>query len=279
MTVARLSPTDVDFLQRLHQLQQRNNWMVAGVSPTRVVADSIDKEPIWEQLERRREQWDFDGSVVIGRVDTSDSRYYVGTRRVLDTGTPVLFTADDPVVQSLWSSSEQRPGLVVLKRHLDVQGWDLVGSMTEFDHRDSVEDQGPTAPEAAKGHGPAPHAALVALQEQARDALDDALLELALGRVVGNSPLQALQAWNAALLAAARQEGLPSDGSAPLDDVLAAAQQRESTALRDAISALEQVVEQRPDWAHDVAVMVRRLSDGLPSAARPAIAKIDEASP
>ena len=75
MPAARaVSNIDRDFLARLRRVVQAEQAKSAPRA-TDVVEASVDKTGMDRQLDERRRRWDVDGSIVLGRVDTSDCNW------------------------------------------------------------------------------------------------------------------------------------------------------------------------------------------------------------
>ena len=130
-----VSSVDRDFVQRLRDLQHSELTKAFDITARDVIAKTVYQPAIEEELERRREKWGFDGSVILGRIDTATRRLYIGTRRVLQNGEPILHSIDEPEVAELAAASAANPGQVLLKRQLRVDGWTITESTTEFDNR------------------------------------------------------------------------------------------------------------------------------------------------
>ena len=253
----RISRLDRDFLARLHDLQQMNLAKAQVISPTGVVAQTPVKGPVAQQLARRRQQWDFDGSILLGRVDTPEGRFYVGMRRVLDEGSPVLYSPDDPEVQQHWASTASAPGNALLKRHLRVHRWEIVDWTSEFDLRRRPARRAPRGQERREAHEIDRRLAtldtdrklLLRLLADASDAVQQ-------GRATTTDLVGALTAWNEGLVEMAGTLAL-FDSDITLEEIRAAVdkarqarRQAAEAALRDLLERYPELVDEFDDLAH-----------------------------
>ena len=80
-TTTSLSTRDVEFLDRLRELVSvRQSTMPATTKAPGRTADDQGMDATQREI---RARWDFDGSILVGRVDTADGEtYYIGTRAV-----------------------------------------------------------------------------------------------------------------------------------------------------------------------------------------------------
>jgi len=219
MPAARdVSNVDRDFLARLRRVV-RAEQAKSAPRATDVVEASVDKTGMDRQLDERRRRWDVDGSIVLGRVDTSArERYYFGRRALHDeNGELLVVSIRSALGKELWSGTDpSHPGRAILKRRFTISGWTVVDWSNDFDLRrrapePQARDDSPAVP-TRKGTGGDLVAVMVALDvhgTDARTALEQALLQLDLGRPVSENLSIPIRGWNRALVAGARSMGIP----------------------------------------------------------------------
>lgn len=259
------SSVDRDFIERLKQLQRSELVRAYELTPRDVIARTIHLGPVQDELLRRRRQWDFDGSVVLGRIDTATAWLYVGTRRVLDDGEPLLHSIDEPAVAELWAATASDPGQVLVKRHLKVDGWTIQESTTEFDRRDE-RPGGDSSQENAHELGQLV-AELESLQSSVVDVLRQALHLVDEGRTAPVEASLTIADWNDRLADAARAAGLDAANAslAALREQLAREQsaRQQERRRREAERILEKVLRDHPELS-DVLRDLMRLPDHMP---------------
>lgn len=137
------TPRDRAFLDRLHEVVTRRQQQSGRGG---------------RAAEQAR--WDIDGSVVLGRIDTAERRVYIGTRHIATPDDGVLVEDQHaPDVRRLWHhTSAMHPDEVLLKRRLQVDGWEIVAAETVFDFRtpavvDASDVDREAAPAAQPGTG------------------------------------------------------------------------------------------------------------------------------
>jgi hypothetical protein len=250
----QLSSVDCDFVERLHKLQHSELTKALDVTARDVIVTPVYQSAIEEELERRRKQWDFDGAVILGRIDTATRRLYVGTRRVLDGGEPVLYSIDEPEVAEFAAASATNPGQVLLKRQLRVDGWTITESTTEFDLRAGHDAGDP--PLREDGHGVARlvteletlQSSVLALLRQALDLVDEG------HGAPAQAPL-AIADWNDRLADAARVAKL-DPATASLTALREQAARNERQRRHEAERILENVLRDHPELADVLRDMV-----------------------
>ena len=215
--MVRVSHEDVTFLRTLREALESEHRAVDG--------GPEDASPAAPEE---------DGSFVIGRVDTVEGkRFYIGTRAVAGPDDLLLLAQDSDAGRQLWQSvTADKPGRVVLKRHLSVRAWNVSGSHDEFDVRSSprrgsgataLDDPRTRLDEVRQAHG-----AALAVLESAVD-------QVRRGAVVKEDLQRRVLAWNDALSKAGRTYGL-TDGQLTLgrreEEVTADVDRRRQRAAR-----------------------------------------------
>lgn len=255
-----VSSVDRDFVQRLHDLQQSELTKAFDITARDVIAKTVYQPAIEEELERRREKWGFDGSVILGRIDTATRRLYIGTRRVLEDGEPILHSIDEPEVAELAAASAANPGQVLLKRQLRVDGWTITESTTEFDNRPA-----PVAPGHQPGRDGRGLGRLVdeldAQQATVLELLRQALARVNSGEVTPTEAPLAIASWNDRLADAARTAGL-DPATTGLETLREHVAKDERQRRLDAARILQGVLREHPDLA-DILIGMLNLPDHI----------------
>ena len=249
-----VSSVDRDFIQRLRDLQHSELTKAFDITARDVIAKTVYQPAIEEELERRREKWGFDGSVILGRIDTATRRLYIGTRRVLQNGEPILHSIDEPEVAELAAASAANPGQVLLKRQLRVDGWTITESTTEFDNRRPRRSR-PSARSATATDLVGSSKNWMRSRRRCWNSCARHLPERAPVRQLPRRPLSAIASWNDRLADAARTAGLDpaTTNLATLREHVA----RDDRQRRDdAARILQGVIHEHPDLAQELREMV-----------------------
>ena len=219
MPAVQVSDEDRDFLLALRERQRVAATEAAISSPSD--ADTADD---------RRRALDFDGSVIVGRVDDADGRRrYLGTRAVTIGDERLVHDVAAPDIAPLWAATREAPAGLVLKRRLRVEGWQVVAWHSEFDLRtpssspsaNRVVDADPASKPAAVRKLHSDREVILTLLEACRTAVVDGM------RVPDDAPMS-LRRWNDSLERVARL--VATVGAPPVPPRLDAIEK----ALRDA---------------------------------------------
>ncbi len=137
----RPSLKDREFLALLRQVQAEEADKIRKATPTRGVNDGKTTKSTPKALSSQWTVWDFDGSIVVGRLDTDDGRtIYVGKRQVARNGRVFVHDLAIREVADLWKATPDTPGPVLLKRSLLVEGWTINRADSLIDRRDRPAD-------------------------------------------------------------------------------------------------------------------------------------------
>ena len=242
-----VSSVDRDSIERLSQVQGSELTKALELTARDVIAKTVNQSAIEAELERRWGKWDFDGSVILGRIDTATRRLYVGTRRVLEAGDPILHSIEEPDVAELWAATSTDPGQALMMRHLCLDEWTITEPTTEFDHRAGhlTRDAQPRD----RGHGLAELVDDLELQRSSvLDLLREAITTVEAGRMAPVEAPLAIGHWNVRLAEATRVAGtgpMTADLATLRAEAVRAGRQRR----RDATEILRRVIQAYPDLA------------------------------
>lgn len=196
MAGVQVSDEDREFLRSLRERQRQ----VLAALDAPAAADDAGRED-------KRRAWEFDGAVVLGRLDdAAGRRRYVGSRRVAVGDEVLLHDIGDLEVAPLWSATREEPRGLVLKRRFRVEGWAVVTWNSEFDLRPAAtvpsgtgrpSDGDPASKPAAVRRLHADKDELLLLLDSCRTAVGSGV------RVADDAPM-ALRRWNDSLERVAR---------------------------------------------------------------------------
>jgi hypothetical protein len=137
----RPSLKDREFLALLRQVQAEEADRIRKATPTRGVNDGRTTKSTPKALTSQWVTWDFDGSILVGRLDIDDGRtIYVGKREVARNGRIFVHDLGSREVADLWKCTPDAPGHVLLKRSLLVEGWTINRADSLIDRRDRPKD-------------------------------------------------------------------------------------------------------------------------------------------